>query len=91
MVVNTPHGEFKVNDISRKVRREHYKRVKEVFAKQDQEELHDLADEFTFLAFGDDETADKKLEGLTAIEEDEVLTSIILAYMGLNSGNSTGD
>jgi len=28
---------------------------------------------------------------LTAIEEDEVLTSIISSYMGLDLGNLTGD
>ena len=91
MVVSTKYGEFEVKDITRKERRKHYKRVKEVFVNQDPTELHDLADEFTLLAFGDDKTADKKLEGLSALEEDEVLTSVILAYMGLDLGNSTGD
>ena len=91
MVVDTKHGEFEVNDITRKERRKHYKKVKEVFADQDQAKLHDLADEFTLLAFGDDKTADDKLKGLTALEEDEVLTAIIVAYMGIVQGNSTGD
>jgi len=91
MVVETKYGEFEVNSITRKQRRDHYKKVKTVFANQVPEELHDLADEFTLLAFGDEKKAEKKLEGLSALEEDEVLTAIIIAYMGLETGNSTGD
>tara|TARA_R100001443_G_scaffold17872_1_gene28477 strand:+ start:770 stop:1045 length:276 start_codon:yes stop_codon:yes gene_type:complete len=91
MVVETKHGEFEVNNITRKQRRDHYKKVKTVFANQVPEELHDLADEFTLLAFGDEKKAEKKLKGLSALEEDEVLTAIIIAYMGLETGNSTGD
>ena len=91
MVVNTKYGEFEVKDITRKERRKHYKKVKEVFADQNVNELHDLADDFTLLAFGTDKKADEKLKDLSALEEDEVLTAIIMAYMGLDSGNSTGD
>ena len=91
MVVNTKYGEFEVKDITRKERRKHYKRVKEVFADQNVNELHDLADDFTLLAFGTDKKADEELKDLSALEEDEVLTAIIMAYMGLDSGNSTGD
>lgn len=96
MVVETPYGEFEVNDITRKQRREHYGKVKMVHSMDDEdiakaEKMHSLVDEFTLLAFGSEEEADKKLEGLSALEEDEVLTAIILAYMGLSSGNSTGD
>ena len=31
MIVDTPHGEFEVKDITRKERRVFYKKVKEVF------------------------------------------------------------
>tara|TARA_X000001388_G_C2212773_1_gene115849 strand:+ start:218 stop:508 length:291 start_codon:yes stop_codon:yes gene_type:complete len=96
MIVETPHGEFEVNDITRKQRREHYGKVKMVHSMDDEditktEKMHSLVDEFTLLAFSSEEEADKKLEGLSALEEDTVLTTIILAYMGLSSGNSTGD
>ena len=96
MIVETPHGEFEVNDITRKQRRDHYGKVKMVYAMDDEdvtktEKMHSLIDKFTLLAFSSEEEADKKLKGLSAPEEDEVLTAIILAYMGLSSGNSTGD
>lgn len=91
MIVDTKHGEFECVDITRKERRKFYKRVKNVFTSQDLEKLHDLGDEFALLAFGDDKKAEEKLEGLTAVEEDAVLTSIIGAYMGLDLGNLTGD
>ena len=38
-----------------------------------------------------DKKAEEKLGGLTAVQEDEVLTAIIGAYMGLDLGNLTGD
>ena len=91
MIVDTKHGEFEVNDITRKQRRDLYKKVKTVFADQKPEELHDLADEVTLIAFGDDKKAEEKLIGLNALQEDEVLTAIIVAYMGLEMGNPTGD
>ena len=78
MIVETKHGDFEVNEITRKQRRDHYKEVKKAFnEKNDLIEMHDLAD--------------KKLKGLTVVEEDEVLSAIIVAYMGLELGNSTGD
>tara|TARA_R100001443_G_C3297417_1_gene164411 strand:+ start:195 stop:470 length:276 start_codon:yes stop_codon:yes gene_type:complete len=91
MIVDTKYGEFEVKDITRKERRKFYKRVKEVFTSQDSGKLHELGDEFTLLAFGDDKNADKALENLSAVQEDEVLTAIIGAYMGLDLGNLTGD
>jgi hypothetical protein len=91
MIVDTKHGEFEVKDITRKQRRDLYKEVKVVFANQNPEELHDLADEFTLLAFKDEKEAEEKLKGLDAMQEDEVLAKIIVAYMGLDMGNSTGD
>ena len=96
MIVDTPHGEFEVNDITRKQRRQHYGKVKMVFAIKDEDmtkidKLHTLADEFTLLAFGSEEEAEKKLKGLTVAQEDEVLSSIIVAYMGMQEGNATGD
>ena len=91
MIVDTPHGEFEVKDITRKERRVYYKKVKEVYTSQDLERLHELGDEFTLLAFEDDNKADEALKGLSALQEDEVLTAIIGAYMGLDLGNPTGD
>jgi hypothetical protein len=91
MIVDTPHGEFKINDISRKQRREFYKKVKSAYSAKELDKLHDLQDEFAMLAFGDDKQTDKALEGLSVVQEDEVLTNIIGAYMGLNLGNSIGD
>ena len=96
MIVETPHGEFECQDITRKQRRNHYGKVKMVFAMDDEDitktdKLHSLADEFTLLAFGSEEEAEEKLKGLTALQEDEVLTAIIVAYMGMQEGNDTGD
>ena len=91
MIVDTPHGEFEVKGITRKERRKFYKRVKEVFTSQDISKLHELGDEFALLAFGDDKKADEALRELSALQEDEVLTAIIGAYMGLDLGNLTGD
>ena len=34
MVVDTPHGEFEVKDITRKERRKYYKKVKKVFTSE---------------------------------------------------------
>ena len=91
MIVDTPHGEFEVNNITRKERRDYYKKVKIVYSSNKFEDLHDLQDEFTLIAFGDEENAEKALKGLSSLEEDEVLTNIISAYMGLDLGNPTGD
>ena len=91
MVITTNHGEFECADITRKERRKFYKRVKEVFTSQDLSQLHELGDEFALLAFGDDKKAEETLGELTAVQEDEVLTAIIGAYMGLDLGNLTGD
>jgi hypothetical protein len=91
MVVDTPYGEFEVKDITRKERRKFYKKVKQVFTSQDLSKLHELGDEFAILAFGDDKKADEALKDLTAVQEDEVLTSIIGSYMGLDLGNLSGD
>ena len=91
MIVDTKHGDFEVKDITRKQRRDLYKEVKVVFANQNPEELHDLADKFSLIAIKDEKEAEEKLKGLTALQEDEVLASIMLAYMGLDTGNSTGD
>ena len=91
MVVDTPHGEFEVKDITRKERRKYYKKVKKVFTSENITELHELGDEFTLLAFGNEKKADEALSNLSAVQEDEVLTAIIGAYMGLDLGNLTGD
>tara|TARA_R100001443_G_scaffold56496_1_gene67448 strand:- start:2742 stop:3020 length:279 start_codon:yes stop_codon:yes gene_type:complete len=92
MVIETKHGDFEVNEITRKQRREHYKEVKKVFNLDNNlEEMHELADKFTLLAFGTEKKADEALKGLSALEEDEVLSSIIVSYMGLDLGNLTGD
>ncbi len=91
MIVDTQHGQFEVKDITRKERRKYYKKVKEVFTSQDLAQLHILGDEFALLAFENDKNAEESLKGLSAVQEDEVLTQIIGAYMGIDLGNLTGD
>ena len=91
MIVDTPHGEFEVKDITRKERRDFYKKVKEVFSSNDENRLHDLCDEFSLLAFETEEKTDAALKNLSAVEEDQVLISIISCYMGLDLGSPTGD
>ncbi len=85
MIVDTKHGQYECNDINRKQRRDLYKKVKQIYASEDMEQMHDLADEFAILAFGDEKKANEELGKLTAIEEDEVLMTIINAYMGIET------
>ncbi|BAQ90596.1 hypothetical protein [uncultured Mediterranean phage uvMED] len=85
MIVDTKHGQYECKDITRKQRRDLYKKVKQIYASEDMEKMHDLADEFAILAFGDEGKANEKLGKLTAIEEDEVLMTIINAYMGIET------
>ena len=91
MIVTTKHGEFECKDNTRIERRKIYKRVKGVFLDNDIEKLHHLADEFTLFAFGNSKNADKALEGLSAVQEDEVLMDIISQYMGFDLKNASGD
>ena len=91
MIVDTKHGQYECKDINRKQRRALYKKVKEISASNDIKKLHDLADEFAVLAFGDEKKADEQLGKLTAVQEDEVLNEIIGSYMGFNLGNDIGD
>ena len=91
MIVDTKHGQFKCNDINRKQRRGLYRKVKTIFASEDMEQMHDLADEFALLAFGDEKKAEKALGGLSALQEDEVLLTIINNYMGFENPLETGD
>ena len=91
MIVNTKHGDFECKDITRKERRKFYKKVKQIFATQDISKLHDLGDEFVLFAFGSEKKADEALKDLTSLQEDEVITAIIGAYMGIEMGNLTGD
>tara|TARA_R110002020_G_scaffold473753_1_gene703506 strand:+ start:4512 stop:4787 length:276 start_codon:yes stop_codon:yes gene_type:complete len=90
MIVDTKYGQFECKDITRKQRRELYKKVKNIYASEDMEKMHELADEFTILAFGDEKKADEKLAKLTALEEDEVLMTIINSYMGVKTPLKTG-
>tara|TARA_R100001440_G_scaffold745_4_gene2433 strand:+ start:3746 stop:4021 length:276 start_codon:yes stop_codon:yes gene_type:complete len=85
MIVDTKYGQYECNDITRKKRRDLYKKVKKIYATEDMEKMHDLADEFAILAFGDEKKANDILGKLTAIEEDEVLLTIINAYMGIET------
>ncbi len=85
MIVDTKHGQYECSNINRKQRRDLYKKVKQIYATEDMEKMHDLADEFAILAFGNEEKANEKLGKLTAIEEDEVLMTIINAYMGIET------
>ncbi len=91
MIVETKHGQFECSDITRKKRRELYKKVKQVSNDGDISKLHDLADEFALLAFGDEKTAESKLGTLSALQEDEVLNEIIGSYMGFDLGKDIGD
>ena len=91
MIVDTKYGQFECEDITRKRRRELYKRVKGIYASEDLELMHDLADDFAILAFGDEKNAEEKLGKLTALEEDEVLMTIINSYMGVKDPLETGD
>tara|TARA_R100000458_G_C8272499_1_gene247354 strand:+ start:1262 stop:1537 length:276 start_codon:yes stop_codon:yes gene_type:complete len=91
MIVDTKYGQFECKDITRKKRRELYRKVKEVYATESMEEMHDLADEFAIFAFGDEKKAEERLGKLTALEEDEVLMTIINSYMGIKNPLKTGD
>ena len=91
MIVDTKHGQFECKDINRKQRRGLYRKVKSIFASEDMEKMHDLADEFALLAFGDEKKAEKKLGSLSALQEDEVLLTIINNYMGFENPLETGD
>ena len=91
MIITTKHGEFECKDITRKERRDLYGRVKIVFQDLKPENVHELADEFALIAFGTEERVDKILDGLTALEEDEVLMEIINSYMGFETPSGHGD
>ena len=91
MVVHTKHGEFECKDITRKQRREIYKKVKKVFVDLKPELVHDLADEFALIAFENEKGVEKNLKGLTALQEDEVLMEIINSYMGFKNPSGLGD
>ena len=94
MIVETQHGSFECLSITRKQRRELYRKVKEVYKNEenvtDLEQIHDLAEEFVMDAFGTEENAEKALGGLSALEEDEVLMEIINSYMGFKNPNGVG-
>ena len=91
MIVETKQGQFECNNITRKQRRDLYKKVKQIYASENLEKMHELADEFTILAFGDEKKAEENLSKLSAIEEDEVLMTIVNAYMGIETPLETGD
>ena len=91
MIVDTKYGQYECNDITRKKRRELYKKVKAIYATENVEEIHDLADEFAILTFGGEKEAEDRLGSLTALEEDEVLMTIINSYMGVKDPLKTGD
>ena len=90
MVIITKHGEVECKDITRKERRGLYGRVKMVFQDLKPENVHELADEFALIAFGTDEKVGEILDGLTALEEDEVLMEIINSYMGFETPSGDG-
>lgn len=91
MVIDTKKGSIEVADISHKERRKLYLKVKTVFESNDMEALHNLQNEFGIIAFGSEEKFSKALGEYSAVEEDEILVSIIMRYMGMQSGNMTGD
>jgi len=89
--IDTKKGSIEVNDITHSERRKLYRKVKSVFESQDTEKLHDLQDEFGIIAFGSEEKFAEALGEYSAVEEDEILVSIIMQYMGMQKGNMTGD
>jgi len=91
MVIDTKHGQFECNEITRKQRRDLYKEVKLVGSSEDPSELHDLADKFATIAFGSEEDVNKAIGHLTPLQEDEVLNEIIAFYMGFDLGKDIGD
>lgn len=91
MIIDTKNGQFECNDITRKERRKLYKKVKLVGIENNLSELHDLADEFAIIAFGDEKGVDEAFANLTPLQEDEVLNDIIGNYMGFDLGNDIGD
>lgn len=91
MIVDTKHGQFECKNMTRKQRRGLYRKVKSIFASESMEKMHDLADEFALIAFENEKKADKVLGGLSALQEDEVLMTIINGYMGFESPLETGD
>ena len=90
MIVETKHGTFECKDITRKERRALYRKVKEVYKNENLEEIHDLAEEFALIAFENEETIEKELGKLSALQEDEVLLAIINSYMGFNNPSGVG-
>jgi len=91
MIVDTKHGQFECKDMTRRQRRGLYRKVKSIFATEDMEKMHDLADEFALIAFENEKKAEKVLSGLSALQEDEVLMTIINSYMGFENPLETGD
>jgi hypothetical protein len=91
MIVDTKHGQFECKDMTRRQRRGLYRKVKSIFATEDMEKMHDLADEFALIAFENEKKAEKVLNGLSALQEDEVLMTIINSYMGFENPLETGD
>ena len=91
MLIDTKKGSIEVADITHKKRRELYLEVKTVFDSNDIESLHKLQDKFGVIAFGSEDKFSKAMGKYSAVEEDEILVSIIMHYMGMQSGNMTGD
>tara|TARA_R100001086_G_scaffold24426_3_gene11511 strand:+ start:4801 stop:5076 length:276 start_codon:yes stop_codon:yes gene_type:complete len=91
MIVDTKHGQFACNEITRAERRKLFKKIKVVYRSDDLSQLHDLADEFALIAFGDEKNIEEQLKNLTVVQEDEVLNEIIASYMGLELGKELGD
>tara|TARA_R100001086_G_C11808723_1_gene250938 strand:+ start:358 stop:633 length:276 start_codon:yes stop_codon:yes gene_type:complete len=91
MVIDTKHGQFECNEITRKQRRDLYKEVKLVGSSEDPSKLHDLADKFANIAFGNEEDVSNAIGHLSPLQEDEVLNEIIACYMGFDLGKDIGD
>ena len=91
MVIDTKHGSIEVADITQKERRKLYLEVKTVMEADNMEALHGLQDKFGIIAFGSEEKFSEIMGKYSAVQEDEILVSIIMRYMGLQSGNMTGD
>ena len=93
MVIETPYGSFEGIDFTRVERRKHLREMRKVWAENDAVAQMDYCDNFAKAIFGSSKKMDEALEGLSAVEEDDVLIRLVCGYMGVDvdkvSGNLT--
>ena len=84
MTIETPYGIFEGIDFSRLERRKYLKEMRLVWGSDDTSKQMDFCDRFAKIIFEGDEGVDKALDGLTAVEEDDVLIRLVCGYMGVD-------